>query len=135
MTAALVVGSTAGSPGEVVTVQISLDSAGTTVALFQVNLAFDGGVLTSPAGARGTALPAAWTFASNSPAAGELRFVSLDLAAVGQPFNGPIFEATFTIDDGALAGDVSITAALATVFDDLGGLLIVTVTNGVVTVR
>ncbi|MCI0867945.1 MAG: hypothetical protein J4N89_15490 [Chloroflexi bacterium] len=134
VTAALVVGSTVGSPEEVVTVQISLDSAGTTVSLVQVNLRFNGVNLTSPVGARGTALPAAWFFISNSPATGELRFVSLDLAGMGQPINGPIFEATFTIDAGAPLGDVSITAEVATAIDDAGVALIVTVTNGVVTV-
>jgi len=117
-----------------VTVQISLDSAETTVFLVQVNLSFDGTNLADPVGGRGTALPAVWFFVSNSPAAGELRFVSLDLAGVGQPINGPIFEATFTIDAGALAGDVSITAEVATAIDDAGVALIVTVTNGVVTV-
>ena len=116
------------------TVQISLDSAGTPVLSVQVNLAFDGGVLTSPAGARGIELPATWFFDSNSTAAGDLRFLSLDLAAGGQPFNGPIFEATFTIDGSALAGDVSIIAALADAIDDAGVALILTVTNGVVTV-
>ena len=130
----MVVGSTVGSPEDVVTVQISLDSGGATVSLVQANLSFDGAKLTSPVGARGTALPAAWIFASNSPAAGRLRFLSLDLAGVGQPFIGPIFEATFTIDGGALAGDVSITAAIAEALDDAGVALIVTVTNGVVTV-
>ena len=116
------------------TVQISLDSEETTVTLVQVNLIFDGARLMNPAGASGTALPAAWFFVSNSPAAGELRFVSLDLAGMGQPINGPIFEATFTIDAGAPAGDVSITAEVATAIDDAGVALIVTVTNGVVTV-
>ena len=130
----MVVGSTAGSPRAVVTVQISLDSTETKVALIQVNLAFNGGVLTSPAGVISTALPEGWVFASNSPAAGQLRFLLLDLAGVGQPFNGPIFEATFTIDLGALAGDVPITVEKAEAIDDLGVPLIVTVTNGVVTV-
>ncbi len=102
--------------------------------MVQVNLSFDGAKLTSPVGARGTALPAAWFFDSNSPAAGDLRFVSLDLAGVGQAVNGPIFEATFTIDPGALPGDVSITAAVAEALDADGVALILTVTNGVVTV-
>ena len=80
-------------------------------------------------------MPMAWLFSSNSPTAGDLRFLFLDLAGTGQPLNGPVLTATFTIDAGAPAGNVDITAVKEEVRDDSGTALSVTVTNGVVTVE
>ena len=132
--ATMVIGTASGAAGEQVTLEIFLDTMGTTALSAQLILAFDGATLTSATGGPGAALPAAWLLASHSPAPGELRYLTLDLAGEGQPLNGPIFTATFTIDAGAPAGDVPVTAVLADVRDESAAALIVAVTNGVVTV-
>ena len=132
--ATMVIGTASGAAGEQVTLEIFLDTTGTTVLSAQLILAFDGATLTSATGGPGAALPAAWLLASHSPAPGELRYLTLDLAGEGQPLNGRIFTATFTIDAGAPAGDVPVTAVLADVRDESATALSVAVTNGVVTV-
>ena len=132
--ATMVIGTASGAAGEQVTLEIFLDTTGTTVLSAQLILAFDGATLTSATGGPGAALPAAWLLASHSPAPGELRYLTLDLAGEGQPLNGPIFTATFTIDAGAPTGDVPVTALLADVRDESAAALSVAVTNGVVTV-
>jgi len=130
----MVIGTASGAAGDQVTLKISLDTTGTTAQSAQLNLAFNGATLTSATGGTGAALPAAWHLASHSPAPGQLRLLTLDLTGQGQPLNGPIFTATFTIDPGAPAGDMPVTAVLVEVHDDLGAALSVAVTNGVVTV-
>ena len=132
--ATMVIGTASGAAGDQVTLKISLDTAGSTAQSAQLNLAFDGATLTSATGGTGAALPAAWDLASHSPAPGELRILTVDLTGQGQPLNGPIFTATFTIDPGSTAGDVPVTAVLVDVHDDSGAALSVGVTNGVVTV-
>ena len=130
----MVVGSATGAPGEQVTLKISLDTAGTPVRAVQVNLATDGATLTSAVGGQGAALPPSWLFASNSPAPGDLRFVSLDLSGGSQPLNGQIFTATVAIDANAPAGNVPITVELVDVSDASALAITVTVTNGAVIV-
>ncbi len=129
----MVVGSATGAPGEQVTLGISLDTAGTPVRSVQVNLAFDGTTLTRAVGGQSAALPPTWLFASNSPAPGDLRFVSIDLSGGSQPLNGPIFTATFAIDANAPAGNVPITV-VENVSDESSLAITVTVTNGAVIV-
>ena len=129
----MVVGSVTGAPGEQVTLGISLDTAGTPVRSVQVNLATDGATLTSAVGGQGAALPPTWLFVSNSPAPGDLRFVSIDLSGGSQPLNGQIFTANFAIDANAPTGNVPIT--VVEVVSDASALAItVTVTNGAVIV-
>ena len=99
----------------------------------QVNLTFDGATLTNAVGTAGAALPTSWLFASNSPAPGDLRFISLDQSGIGQILNGAIFTATLTIDAGASAGGVPIAPSVE-VRDETGVELGVTLTGGMVTV-
>ena len=129
----MTVGSATGAPGDRVILAISMDSAGATVMSIQVNLTFDGATLTNAVGTAGAALPTSWLFASNSPAPGDLRFISLDQSGIGQILNGAIFTATLTIDAGASAGGVPI-GPFVEVRDELGMALSVTLTDGVVTV-
>ena len=130
----MVVGSATGAPGEQVTLGISLDTAGTPVRSVQVNLATDGATLTSAVGGQGAALPPTWLFASNSPATGDLRFVSIDLSGGNQPLNGQIFTATVAIDANAPAGNVPIKVVLVDVSDASASAITVTVTHGAVSV-
>ena len=129
----MVVGSATGAPGEQVTLDVSVDTAGTPVRSVQVNLATDGATLTSAVGGQGAALPPTWLFASNSPAPGDLRFVSIDLSGGSQPLNGQIFTATVAIDANAPAGNVPITV-VEDVRDASALAITVTVTNGAVVV-
>ncbi len=129
----MVVGSATGAPGEQVTLGISLDTAGTPVRSVLVNLATDGATLTSAVGSQAAGLPPTWLFASNSPAPGDLRFVSIDLSGGSQPLNGQIFTATFAIDANAPAGIVPITV-VEDVSDASALAITVTVTNGAVVV-
>ena len=98
-----------------------------------MNLVFDGKTLTHPEGSAGFDLPPRWTFASNSPDPGDLRFLALDF--VSQPFSGLVFTATFTIDAAATAGDVAVIVALEEVRDVSNLEMSLGVTDGVVTVR
>lgn len=130
--ATMVVGNATGAPGEQVTLDISLDTAGTPVRAVQLNLAFDGATLTSAVGGQSAALPPSWLFVSNSPAPGDLRFVSIDLSGGSQPLNGPIFTATFAIDANAPAGNVPIE--VVEYVSDGSALAITVVTNGAVNI-
>lgn len=131
--ASLEVGTTAGVPGEQVTLPIYLHTGGTAVRGVRLNLVYDGNTLTHAQGSAGVDLPPRWTLASNSPGPGDLRFLALDFA--GQPFSGMVFTATFTIDAAATAGDVAVIVALEEVRDGSNLELSLGVTSGVVTVR
>ena len=100
-----------------------------------MNLAYDGNTLTGPTGTPGVELPTNWIFAANSPAPGQLRLLAVDLTGEGQTFGSAVFMATFTIDADALAGDVAVPVALQEVRDDSNMELMLTVINGVVTVK
>ena len=86
----------------------------------------------SAVGAQSAALPTGWLFVANSPAPGDLRFVSIDMSGGSQPLNGPIFTATFAIDATAPAGTVPITAVEDV--SDGSALAITVLTNGAVIV-
>ena len=133
-TASLALGSTSGAPGHQVRLPISLNTAGKTIQGVRVNLAYDGQALTEAMGAAGVDLSATWVFASHSPSPGELRFLAIDPTGYGQPFNGPVFTALFTVDSGAPEGDVAVTVALQEVRDDANLELSLTVTDSAVTV-
>lgn len=132
--ASLALGSTSGAPGCQVRLPIYLNTAGKTIRGVRVNLAYDGQALTEAMGTAGTDLPATWIFASHSPASGELRFLAIDPTGYGQPFNGPVFTALFTVDSGAPEGDVTVTVTLQEVRDDANLELNLTVTDSAVTV-
>lgn len=131
--ATLEVGTASGAPGEQVTLPINVRTGGAVVRGMRVNLLFDGNALTSPEGSAGVDLPPGWTFASFSPAPGELRLLAIN--STGQPFSGVVFTATFTVDDAAAAGEVAVTVALEEVRDDANLALSLGVADGMVTVR
>lgn len=115
------------------TLAVSFESLGTTVRLIQVNLAFDGLTLTNHAGSAGTALPT-WFFIP-FPDTGSLKFLAVDFSGIGQPIDGPIFSATFTVDAAAADGEVPVIVVFADVRDGDNNSLKLTLTPGVVTVN
>lgn len=133
-TANLTVGAAGGAPGDEVTLPIVLNTGGKTIQGVRVTLVYEGKTLIGPMGTAGVDLPATWIFASHSPAPGELRFLAIDPTGYGQPFNGPVFTALFTVDSGAPEGDVAVTVALQEVRDDANLELSLTVTDSAVTV-
>ena len=133
-TAKLTVGAAGGAPGDEVTLPIVLNTGGRTIQGVRVNLAYDGKTLIGPMGTAGLDLPATWIFASHSPAPGELRFLAIDPTGDGQPFNGPIFTTTFTVDARASVGEVPVTVVLQEVRDDSNLEVSLAVIGSVVTV-
>lgn len=117
------------------TLEVTLNSLGTTVRLIQVNLlAFDGLKQIEPTGSVGADLPLNWFFIPFSPGPGKLNFLAVDLAGIGEPLNGPIFSATFTVDAAAPEGDVLVSVVFADVRDDSNNPLNLALSPGVVTV-
>ena len=99
-----------------------------------VYLDYDGAKLASQSAGKGAALPDTWSFDHNLPVPGDLRLAAVDPAGIGQPINGTVFAATFTIDASVSEGDIPIRVVLAEVRDDSNLALNITVITGVVTV-
>lgn len=132
--ATLTIASVSGLPGQQVQVPVSVDTGGVAISGLQVNLGYDGATLTSPVGSAGPMLPESWTFQSNSPSPGDMRFLAIDLSGEAQALSGVVFTVAFTISADATAGDVPVDVALVTMHDGSGVALDVTANSGIVTV-
>lgn len=128
-TSAQAIESAAASPGQQVTLDVSLETAGALAGSYQVNLTFDDSVLTSPTTEPGPATPQSWVFLSNSPAAGELQGLGTDLSGTGEALAGVVFRVTFTVADGVTAGEYPVSLALLDVRDTNNNLVDVPVIN------
>ena len=115
--ATLRVGTAAGGPGDLVFVQVNLDTQGVGATAYQVVLSYDGAVLTNPVVTWGGAAPTGWSQSSHSPVPGDTRVIALDTTARGTVINGEVFRVQWRIAVDAPAGPIPIQAAVAKVVD------------------
>jgi hypothetical protein len=111
------VGSATVAPGNTVTVPVTVTGMAGTSRSFQINLSFNGAVLTAPVAAAGTGLPAGFNFASNSPSTGAMIALGFEMGPGAVVLNGQLFRVTFTAAPGAAGGQYAVTIAAATILD------------------
>lgn len=119
------------------TVSVPVTIAGNTTALrsFNIQLSFNGSVLTSPSAAQGSAIPSSgWSFSSFSPGAGSLNAIGFELGGGPAVLNGTLYTASFSIPAGAANGNYTISIILAELSDAGNNPVSVATTNGVITV-
>lgn len=127
----VVIGEAVGQPGDIVTLDITIDSKGQPVFGFHIQLAFAAATLPDARGMAGAmALPEGWILTTNLAGPGDLRFLALDLEGVGAPLTGKILRAEFTISDAATIGSTFIGTSLVTISNADGTPLSINLTLG-----
>jgi hypothetical protein len=134
--ATITVGPASAVAGSEVTVPVSISGKDAPAeSSYQINLSYDGAVLTAPAVAVGPATPTGWGFGSNSPAVGTLRTLAFRYGGSSQVLNGELFYVTFTVSGEVAAGGYPVSIGDGScLFDANNQEVDITPVPGVITV-
>ena len=133
-TPTLTVGTVTATKGQLIEVPVTLD-VDVPIRGIHLNLVYDGSLLQSGVGKRGSALPEGWQVFGNEPSPGDLRIITLSFE--GDSFlsgKEPVLLAGFRIAPDAPNGDIPISVALLDVADAANNRLDLAIVNGTVKV-
>lgn len=130
----LTLGTVTAAQGQLIEVPVTLD-VDVPIRGIQLNLVYDGSLLQSGVGKRGSALPEGWQVFGNEPSPGDLRIITLSFEGDSFiPDKEPVLLAGFRIAPDAPKGDIPTSVALLDVADAANNRLDLAIVNGTVKV-